>query len=99
MLVLLIRSISITIPMETILSIILAVGAKQLSEHKAIVTHIEAIEQLASVAILYSNRTGLLTSSELAVENTNVKKYSNVETDETMHYAAIASLTENPNAM
>ncbi|CAF4979792.1 unnamed protein product, partial [Rotaria magnacalcarata] len=32
--------------MPTVLSVTLAIGAKQLSQHKAIVTHVTAIEEL-----------------------------------------------------
>ncbi|KAF8346763.1 hypothetical protein F5887DRAFT_1271675 [Amanita rubescens] len=49
-LVLLIGGIPIAMP--TVLSVTLAVGAQQLAKHKAIVTRITAIEELAGVTIL-----------------------------------------------
>ncbi|CAF0749084.1 unnamed protein product [Adineta steineri] len=89
----------IPISMATILTMILVVGAKQLSEHKVIVTSIEVIEKLASVTILYSNRTGMITLGNPVIDKTSIKKYSNIEIDDIVHYAAIASLTNNPNAI
>jgi H+-transporting ATPase len=43
--------------MPTVLSITLAVAAQQRAKHKAIVTRITAIEELAGVAILCSDKT------------------------------------------
>jgi H+-transporting ATPase len=97
LLVLLIGGIPIAMP--TVLSVTLAIGAKELSEHKAIVTHITAIEELAAVTILCSDKTGTLTLNKLVIDKQTIKKYSNIEIDEIIHYAAIASRTENPDAM
>ncbi|KAI7830888.1 hypothetical protein BX661DRAFT_209696 [Kickxella alabastrina] len=66
LLVLLIGGIPIAMP--TVLSVTLAIGAKQLAEHKAIVTRISAIEELAGVTILCSDKTGTLTLNELTIK-------------------------------
>jgi P-type E1-E2 ATPase len=97
LLVLLIGGIPIAMP--TVLSVTLAIGAKQLSEHKAIVTHIPAIEELAAVTILCSDKTGTLTLNKLVIDKPTIKKYSSVDIDQIIHYAAIASRTENQDAM
>ncbi|CAF4502305.1 unnamed protein product [Rotaria socialis] len=97
LLVLLIGGIPIAMP--TVLSVTLAIGAKQLSQHKAIVTHITAIEELAAVTILCSDKTGTLTLNKLEIDKPTVKQYSNIETSEIIHYAAIASRTENQDAI
>jgi H+-transporting ATPase len=96
-LVLLIGGIPIAMP--TVLSVTLAIGAKQLSVHKAIVTHITAIEELAAVTILCSDKTGTLTLNKLVIDKPTIKKYSDVEPDDIIHYAAIASRLENQDAM
>lgn len=96
-LVLLIGGIPIAMP--TVLSVTLAIGAKQLSEHKAIVTHVTAIEELAAVTILCSDKTGTLTLNKLVIDKTLVKKYSDIDTDEIIHNAAIASKADNPDAI
>lgn len=85
--------------MPTVLSVTLAIGAKQLSEHKAIVTHVTAIEELAAVTILCSDKTGTLTLNKLVIDKDSVKKYSDIDTDEVIRYAAIASKVDNPDAM
>jgi H+-transporting ATPase len=96
-LVLLIGGIPIAMP--TVLSVTLAIGAKELSAQKAIVTHVTAIEELAAVTILCSDKTGTLTLNKLVIDKESIKKYADVEIDEIIHYAAIASRTENADAM
>jgi H+-transporting ATPase len=85
--------------MPTVLSVTLAIGAKQLSQHKAIVTHVTAIEELAAVTILCSDKTGTLTLNKLVIDKPSIKKYADAEIDDIIHYAAIASRTENMDAM
>ena len=85
--------------MPTVLSVTLAIGAKQLSVHKAIVTHVTAIEELAAVTILCSDKTGTLTLNKLVIDKASLKTYSDVEIDDVVHYAALASRTENQDAM
>jgi H+-transporting ATPase len=97
LLVLLIGGIPIAMP--TVLSVTLAIGAKELSQHKAIVTHVTAIEELAAVTILCSDKTGTLTLNKLIIDKSTVKTYSNVDVDGIIHCAAIASRIENQDAM
>ncbi|PIA17266.1 plasma-membrane proton-e [Coemansia reversa NRRL 1564] len=97
LLVLLIGGIPIAMP--TVLSVTLAIGAKQLAEHKAIVTRISAIEELAGVTILCSDKTGTLTLNELTIKTDAVKQYSDVSVDEILLWSAYASRVENQDAI
>lgn len=96
-LVLLIGGIPIAMP--TVLSVTLAVGAQQLAKHKAIVTRITAIEELAGVTILCSDKTGTLTTNKLTIDKENVKCYSHWDVDGVCLLAAYASRTENQDAI
>lgn len=96
-LVLLIGGIPIAMP--TVLSVTLAVGAQQLAKHKAIVTRITAIEELAGVTILCSDKTGTLTTNKLTIDKENVKCYSKWDVEEVCLLAAYASRTENQDAI
>ncbi|KAJ2723990.1 hypothetical protein GGI07_002277 [Coemansia sp. Benny D115] len=97
LLVLLIGGIPIAMP--TVLSVTLAIGAKQLAEHKAIVTRISAIEELAAVTILCSDKTGTLTLNELTIKTDSVKQYSEVSVDDILLFSAYASRVENQDAI
>ena len=96
-LVLLIGGIPIAMP--TVLSVTLAVGAQQLAKHKAIVTRITAIEELAGVTILCSDKTGTLTTNKLTIDKALVKTYGPFSPDDVILLAAYASRTENQDAI
>ena len=65
-LVLLIASIPVALP--AVMSVTLAIGAYTLSLQKAIVSRLSAIEELAGVDILCSDKTGTLTMNALSVQ-------------------------------
>ncbi|KAI8576066.1 hypothetical protein K450DRAFT_258733 [Umbelopsis ramanniana AG] len=97
LLVLLIGGIPIAMP--TVLSVTLAIGAKQLAEHKAIVTRITAIEEMAAVTILCSDKTGTLTLNKLIVDKPTVKSYADYNIEEIIQFSAYACRTENQDAI
>jgi H+-transporting ATPase len=64
-LVLLVASIPVAMP--AVFSITMALGALALSKQKAIVSKLSAIEEMAGVDILCSDKTGTLTENQLTV--------------------------------
>jgi len=96
-LVLLIGGIPIAMP--TVLSVTLAVGAQQLAKYKAIVTRITAIEELAAVTILCSDKTGTLTTNKLTIDRTTIRTYGPFSLEDVIKLAAYASRTENQDAI
>lgn len=77
----------------------MAVGAKQLSEKQTIVTRITAIEELAAVTILCSDKTGTLTLNKLIIDKDTIVKYTDMTSDDIVRYAAYASNREHSDAM
>ncbi|CAG8525422.1 10969_t:CDS:10 [Cetraspora pellucida] len=59
---------AIPVGLPTVLSVTMAVGAKQLAAKKVIIRRLAAIEELASVSILCSDKTGTLTLNELSTD-------------------------------
>ncbi|KAF8348510.1 hypothetical protein F5887DRAFT_950386 [Amanita rubescens] len=96
-LVLLIGGIPIAMP--TVLSVTLAVGAQQLAKHKAIVTRITAIEELAGVTILCSDKTGTLTTNKLTIDRNTLRTYGPFSAEDVILLSAYASRTENQDAI
>ena len=96
-LVLLIGGIPIAMP--TVLSVTLAVGAQQLAKYKAIVTRITAIEELAAVTILCSDKTGTLTTNKLTIDRSTIRTYGPFSLDDVVRLAAYASRMENQDAI
>ena len=58
---------SIPVAMPAVLSMTMAMGAKVLAQQKAIVSRLEAIEELAGIQTLFSDKTGTLTQNILTL--------------------------------
>ncbi|HEY8213753.1 MAG TPA: plasma-membrane proton-efflux P-type ATPase, partial [Methylocystis sp.] len=58
---------SIPVAMPAVFSITMALGALKLSKQKAIVSKLSAIEEMAGVDVLCSDKTGTLTKNQLSV--------------------------------
>ena len=58
---------SIPVALPAVLSVTMAVGAERLAKFKAIVSHLVAIEEMAGMDILCSDKTGTLTMNQLTL--------------------------------
>ena len=94
-LVLLVASIPVAMP--TVFSVTLALGALELSKEKAIVSKLSAIEEMAGVDILCSDKTGTLTKNELSLGETIL--FDAKDEDECILAGALASKIENNDAI
>ncbi len=84
---------AIPVAMPTVLSVTMAVGARLLAKKKAIVTRLEAIEELAGVDVLCADKTGTLTQNKLTLGNPfSVNK---ITAEQVILDAALASRADN----
>lgn len=98
LLVLLIGGIPIAMP--TVLSVTMAIGSHKLSTQGAITKRITAIEEMAGMDILCSDKTGTLTLNKLTVDKSIIEVYSkNADQDLVLLLAARAARTENQDAI
>ncbi len=58
---------SIPVALPAVLSVTLAVGARDLARREAVVSHLPAVEELSGVDVLCADKTGTITKNELAI--------------------------------
>jgi H+-transporting ATPase len=88
---------AIPVAMPTVLSVTMAVGARLLAKKEAIVTRLAAIEELAGMDVLCSDKTGTLTQNKLTLgEPFSVK---GIPADQVILCAALASRAEDKDTI
>ncbi|MFA8016635.1 plasma-membrane proton-efflux P-type ATPase [Bremerella cremea] len=88
---------AIPVAMPTVLSVTMAVGARLLARGQAIVSRLAAIEELAGMDVLCSDKTGTLTKNILKLGDPFL--LDGVTIDQILKAAALASRAEDEDAI
>jgi H+-transporting ATPase len=88
---------AIPVAMPTVLSVTMAIGARLLARKQAIVSRLVAIEELAGMNVLCSDKTGTLTQNKLKLGEPFC--VAGVQAEEIILAAALASRTEAADAI
>ncbi len=94
-LVLLVASVPVALP--AVMSVTMALGALALSKQKAIVSRLSAIDELAGVDVLCSDKTGTLTQNKLTL-STPIP-FGNTKADEVVVGAALATKANSEDSI
>ncbi len=88
---------AIPVAMPTVLSVTMAVGARLLAKKQAIVSKLEAIEELAGVDVLCADKTGTLTQNKLTLGDPFA--VHDVPADQLILDGALASRSDNDDTI
>jgi len=95
--VLILAIASIPVAMPAVLSVTMALGALAMSKRKAIVARLQAIEEMAGVDVLCSDKTGTLTKNQLTLDNPI--PFGGFAPEDCVLHAALASKKEDNDAI
>jgi H+-transporting ATPase len=88
---------SIPVAQPAVLSVTMTVGAMALAKKKAIVSKLAAIEEMAGMDILFSDKTGTLTKNKISIAQ--ISPYNSYTEDDVIFYAGLASLREEQDPL
>ena len=86
---------AVPIALPLVIQVTMAIGASTMAEHKAIVTHITALQEIASMTVLNSDKTGTLTTAKMNVSFDKIWVRGDFSKDQALLWAALASNDAN----
>lgn len=94
-LALIISAVPVALPM--VLTVTLAIGAQKMSREGAIVTNLSALQQVASMDVLCSDKTGTLTTANMTVyvDRVWVNPRANCTPEDVVTWAVLSSNRDN----
>merc|ERR1719310_553455 len=92
-LALVIGAVPIALPL--VMQVTMAIGAATMAKRKAIVTLLTALQEIASMTVLCSDKTGTLTTANMRVSKDEMWVAKGYNRDDTLLWAGVASNPAN----
>merc|ERR1719272_1159675 len=83
------------IALPLVMQVTMAIGAATMAKKKAIVTHLTALQEVASMSVLCSDKTGTLTTANMRVMPTSIWTKGGHSQDDALIWAGVASNPAN----
>jgi len=85
---------AVPIALPLVMQVTMAIGAGQMAKRKAIVTHLTALQEIASMTVLCSDKTGTLTTANMRVLPSSIWTKGCTQ-DDALTWAGVASNPAN----
>jgi H+-transporting ATPase len=73
----------------------MAIGSKKMAEHKALVTHVSALQDIASMTVLNSDKTGTLTTARISIIRHRIYSHAGFTDDDVFRLAVVSANRDN----
>lgn len=90
---LIIGAVPIALPL--VLQVTMAIGAGTMAKHKAIVTHLTALQEIASMTVLNSDKTGTLTTAKMDIMPDQIFTLQNYTKEDILLFGGLSSNAAN----
>ncbi len=86
---------SVPIALPVVMTVTQALGAVEMSKEHAIVTHLTALQEIASMSVLCSDKTGTLTTAQITIFHDKIWVNGDYSQEQVLTFAALASNPDN----
>jgi len=86
---------AVPIALPLVMQVTMAIGAASMAKKQAIVTHLTALQEIASMTVLCSDKTGTLTTADMRVLPHRTWTRNKLPKDDALLYACLASNPAN----
>ncbi|EIE22120.1 P-type ATPase [Coccomyxa subellipsoidea C-169] len=90
---------TVPVGMPVVTGTVLAIGAREMARHKAIVNRLASLEELSGMEVLASDKTGTLTLNRLTLDKEDVEPWEEATKEQVLLYAALSAKWENNDAI
>ncbi len=86
---------AVPIALPVVMKVTQALGAVEMAKEHAIVTHLTALQEIASMSVLCSDKTGTLTTAQITIFQDKIWVNGDYSQEDVLTFAALASNPDN----